>query len=555
MQSFFQTLVSGLSFGAVYALVALGFSLVYRTMGLVNFAHGAVLMIGAYVASTFYLSARLPFAVAVPAAMVVTGAVGLVIERVLRPLENKDFDLMLIGTIGAGTVLEAAAILIWSSAGRGRPVPGPDRAADPRRRPDPALRPAGDRGHRGGHGGADPVPAAHQAGRRHAGGRHGPRGGHRGRHPRRAAATRSPSPSARRWPRWPAALVGPMLYVSPTMGDSLGIQGFAAAILGGFGSIPGAIVGGLGIGVIGSFAAQSVPGLLRPGHVRGVHRAGDDPADRDLRREDGEPGVSARWRRRRALRGRWSLLAVVAWLLPYRLNVYWISVADTALLFALLAIGMGLVMGIAGQVNLAQIAFFGVGAYVTAILTTHDGLRLLDRRPCWPWLATVVTGLVVGHAGAADPVALPGHRHARPGRRVRRLDHQRAGHRRRLGHLRDPGAAAVRHRPVQPVPVLLPGACRAGRRAGVRAVRGAHAAGPADAGDAGRRAGRRRLGRRDRRAADDRLRAGQRVRRRRRGAVRRARSTTSRRRRSASPTCSCCWPWSSSAAGSRWPAA
>ena len=62
MQSFFQTLVSGLSFGAVYALVALGFSLVYRTMGLVNFAHGAVLMIGAYVASTFYLSARLPFA-------------------------------------------------------------------------------------------------------------------------------------------------------------------------------------------------------------------------------------------------------------------------------------------------------------------------------------------------------------------------------------------------------------------------------------------------------------------------------------------------------------
>ena len=51
-----------------------------------------------------------------------------------------------------------------------------------------------------------------------------------------------------------------------------------------------------------------------------------------------------------------ALLAVALWLLPYRLNVYWISVADTALLFALLAIGLGLVMGIAGQVNLAQIA-------------------------------------------------------------------------------------------------------------------------------------------------------------------------------------------------------
>jgi branched-chain amino acid transport system permease protein len=44
------------------------------------------------------------------------------------------------------------------------------------------------------------------------------------------------------------------------MGDSLGIQGFAAAVLGGFGSIPGAIAGGLGIGVIGAFAAQSFQG-------------------------------------------------------------------------------------------------------------------------------------------------------------------------------------------------------------------------------------------------------------------------------------------------------
>ncbi|MBV9451675.1 MAG: branched-chain amino acid ABC transporter ATP-binding protein/permease [Streptosporangiaceae bacterium] len=90
-----------------------------------------------------------------------------------------------------------------------------------------------------------------------------------------------------------------------------------------------------------------------------------------------------------------AVLAVVAWLLPYRLNIYWISVADTALLFALLAIGMGLVMGIAGQVNLAQIAFFGVGAYATAILTTHDGYGFWVAA-LLAMVAAVLAGLVAG---------------------------------------------------------------------------------------------------------------------------------------------------------------
>ena len=82
-------------------------------------------------------------------------------------------------------------------------------------------------------------------------------------------------------------------------------------------------------------------------------------------------------------------------LLPYRVNSYWISVADIAILFALLAIGMGLVMGIAGQVNLAQIAFFGVGAYATAILTTRDGYGFWTAAVL-AMLATLVIGVLVG---------------------------------------------------------------------------------------------------------------------------------------------------------------
>ena len=88
-------------------------------------------------------------------------------------------------------------------------------------------------------------------------------------------------------------------------------------------------------------------------------------------------------------------LAIVAWVLPYRLNVYWISVADTALLFALLAVGLGLVMGIAGQVNLAQVAFFGVGAYGVGILTTAHGFGFW-LAALLAMVAAVCAGLVVG---------------------------------------------------------------------------------------------------------------------------------------------------------------
>lgn len=105
--------------------------------------------------------------------------------------------------------------------------------------------------------------------------------------------------------------------------------------------------------------------------------------------------MSRIWSRRGRRVGGLVVLAVIAWVLPYQLNIYWISIADTALLFALLAIGMGLVMGIAGQVNLAQIAFFGAGAYASAILTTRDGYGFWTAAVL-AMLATVVLGIVVG---------------------------------------------------------------------------------------------------------------------------------------------------------------
>lgn len=259
MQETFQTLVGGLSLGAVYALVAMGFSLVYRTMGLVNFAHADIAMIGAYAASTFYLTANLPFAVAMAVAIVITGAIGLVIERVLRPLENKDFDLMLIGTIGFGIVLQAVAILIWGTTGRA--VPSPLRAAPldifgVRVRTYDllvmgvtvvavvALAFFLSRTKRG--AAMQAVAMDHEAATAV--------GIDVGRSNALAFAIGAGLAALA------GGLVGPMLYVDASLGGALGIKGFAAAMLGGFGSIPGAVVGGIAIGVLDSYAAGHFQG-------------------------------------------------------------------------------------------------------------------------------------------------------------------------------------------------------------------------------------------------------------------------------------------------------
>ena len=151
------------------------------------------------------------------------------------------------------------------------------------------------------------------------------------------------------------------------------------------------------------------------------------------------------------------MLAVIAWLLPYQLNVYWISVADIAILFALLAVGMGLVMGIAGQVNLAQIAFFGVGAYTTAILTTHDGYGFWTAAVL-AMIATALTGIVVGTPALRVQSHYLGI--VTLGLAVAFIDWitNAPVTNGDSGISGIPVAAAVRHRPVEPVPLLLPGA-------------------------------------------------------------------------------------------------
>ncbi|NGN62702.1 branched-chain amino acid ABC transporter ATP-binding protein/permease [Streptomyces sp. A7024] len=90
-----------------------------------------------------------------------------------------------------------------------------------------------------------------------------------------------------------------------------------------------------------------------------------------------------------------AVAVVLACALPYTLGAYAMHIVDVAIIFALLALGLGLAMGIAGQVNLAQVAFFGVGAYATALLTTEAGLGFWTAAAL-ALLISLAAGLLVG---------------------------------------------------------------------------------------------------------------------------------------------------------------
>jgi branched-chain amino acid transport system permease protein len=126
-----QQIVNGLVQGSVYALVALGYTMVYGILGLINFAHGEVVMIGAMVALTVLqalLAAALAPVLAVLlsllAAVAVCMALGYGIERIAyRPLRNAPRLAPLITAIGVSIVLQNVAMMVWGREYHSFPLP------------------------------------------------------------------------------------------------------------------------------------------------------------------------------------------------------------------------------------------------------------------------------------------------------------------------------------------------------------------------------------------------------------------------------------------------
>ena len=109
-------LINGISLGSVYAIIALGYTMVYGIAKMLNFAHGDVIMIGAYVSfcTTAYLG--LPTVLSVIIAMLVCTLLGIVIERLAyKPLRDASSLAVLITAIGVSYLLQNTALLIWGS--------------------------------------------------------------------------------------------------------------------------------------------------------------------------------------------------------------------------------------------------------------------------------------------------------------------------------------------------------------------------------------------------------------------------------------------------------
>lgn len=117
--TFLSYLISGISLGSVYAIIALGYTMVYGIAKMLNFAHGDIIMVGAYISfcTTSYLG--LSPLVSVLLAIVVCTVLGIVIERLAyKPLRQAPALAVLITAIGVSYFLQNAALLIWGSSSK-----------------------------------------------------------------------------------------------------------------------------------------------------------------------------------------------------------------------------------------------------------------------------------------------------------------------------------------------------------------------------------------------------------------------------------------------------
>lgn len=250
-------LFSGVTTGALYALVALGIVVVFKATAIVNFAHGELFMIGGFLAYTLHVMLGLPYVPSLALAVGCTFLVGMATDRIaFRPLMKSNMVALVLATVGFSFVLKGIGRSIWGGKGDYLPFP-PLVGFDPIVLPgDIVIVPQQlvvligalavmlvfaaffrlTRIGRMMQATADNPKAATLVGIR------------TDRIYMMTFAVGAAVAAAA------AALMAPLTLLYPDIGFSLFIKGFAAAVLGGLASLPGAVIGGIGVGVIEALA-------------------------------------------------------------------------------------------------------------------------------------------------------------------------------------------------------------------------------------------------------------------------------------------------------------
>lgn len=118
-----QQVINAVSLGSLYALIAVGLSLIFGILKLINFAHGDIMMVGAF-AALILEGAGLPFALALVGGVAAGGLAGLVMERAaFRPVRGSPDVTMLLTSLGVTYILENLGILVFSASPRNFPLP------------------------------------------------------------------------------------------------------------------------------------------------------------------------------------------------------------------------------------------------------------------------------------------------------------------------------------------------------------------------------------------------------------------------------------------------
>lgn len=114
METFFQLLANGIAFGSIYAMVAVGLTIVFGILEVVNFAQGEFYMLAAYVTFLVYL-AQIPYPLAIAIAIATMVVIGLVVERfAIRPLIGRAWQLPILSTLGISIIMQNGAIVLWT---------------------------------------------------------------------------------------------------------------------------------------------------------------------------------------------------------------------------------------------------------------------------------------------------------------------------------------------------------------------------------------------------------------------------------------------------------